>query len=362
MASYAKRPASALSSEIRQTYRILCKASLAAQKTTEPTLQFTPADIPPATLWENVLGLAPQDLTVADLDGAAKTYCAVATKGTSTWKGTLERDHGLDLYTLHYTAILLLTGPMGPYWHLGAHMLRTASDLDYAPSTMSLIRLVLRTTSVGPESSKYKTAMHGPLTKFRLLVQQGRNPDALTIDGALRLRRGDTGGALESFNRAIKVAAAGDPGAFAPTPTQEELKYDSVVPPPPVRKPAWAMESMCHLERGRLLLRKGNREAAEAAFRVAATELDMAAAYLELGKMLPTTSPEREKCLLRAVLTGKTEAIPLLSMFNKSHEAPHPALASSDPEDDERWANEWRLLASGSEEGGKISGFPEPAS
>jgi hypothetical protein len=267
-------------------------------------------------------------------------------------------DHGVDLYTLHYAAILLLAGPMGPFWHLGAHMLRTASDLDYNPSTLSLLRLVLRTTSVGPESSKYRTALHGPLTKFRLLVQEGQNPDVLTLDGALRIRRGDIRGALDSFDRAIKAAAAQGGNAFAPAPTQEELKHGSTGPPPPVRKPAWAMESMCHLERGRLLLQQGNRAAAEAAFRVAALELDMAAGYLELGKMLPIGSPERESCLLKAILTGKTDAIPLLSVFSED-KPPDPA---RDPAEDQRWANEWRLLASGSEEEGGISSSSGPVS
>jgi len=245
---------------------------------------------------------------------------------------------------------------MGPFWQLGAHMLRTASDLDYNPSTLSLLRLVLRTTSVGPESSKYRAALHGPLTKFRLLVQEGQNPDVLTLDGALRIRRGDTRGALDSFNRAIKAAATQGRDAFAPAPTQEELKHGSTVTPLPVRKPAWAMESMCHLERGRLLLQQGNRAAAEAAFRVAAVELDMAAGYLELGKMLPIGSPERESCLLRAILTGKTDAIPLLSVFSGDKS---PA---RDPEEDQRWANEWRLLASGSEEEGGVSGSSGPTS
>lgn len=261
-------------------------------------------------------------------------------------------DHGIDLYTLHYTATLLLAGPVGPFWHLGAHMLRTASDLNYDPSTLSLLRLVLRTTSAGPEGIKYKTALHGPLTKFRLLVPEARNPDVLTIYGALRIRRGDVRGALQIFNRAIEAAAAQGGRVFAPAPTQEELKHGSTAPPPPVRKPAWALESMCHLERGRLLLQLGNRAAAEAAFRVAAVELDMAAGYLELGKMLPVGSSERESCLLRAILTGKTDAIPLLSVFSKDKSS-DPA---RDPEEDQRWANEWRLLAKGLEEEGGSSG------
>lgn len=261
-------------------------------------------------------------------------------------------EHGVDLYTLHYTATLLLAGPVGPFWHLGAHMLRTASDLNYDPSTLSLLRLVLRTTSGGPESIKYKNALHGPLIKFRLLIPEGRNPDVLTIDGALRIRRGDARGALESFNRAIKAAAAPGGRVFAPAPTQEELKHRSAAPPPPVRKPAWALESMCHLERGHLLFQQGNRAAAEAAFRVAAVELDTAAGYLELGKMLPVGSSERESCLLKAILTGKTDAIPLLSVFSKDKTS-DPA---RDPEEDQRWADEWRLLARGVEEEGKVNG------
>jgi len=149
MASYVMRPASALAPEARQTYRILCKAIIATQicrvmpsacvqrlsqtppsqrrsyaapaniyttpiklprvrkappsdslKATDiavSTLEFSPGDIPPMTVWESMLGLAPEDLTLTDLDGVARKYCAVATKGTSTWKGKLEKSRHMSL-------------------------------------------------------------------------------------------------------------------------------------------------------------------------------------------------------------------------------------------------------------------------
>lgn len=147
------RPAITLASETRQTYRIFRKGSLAAQacraapsacdhrlsqrpssqrrsygapakkykvpaknytapattprprvpnnpplNTAKPktfpartTHEFSSADIPPMTVWESLLGLAPKDLTLADLDGTARNYCSAAIKNTSTWKGTLEK-------------------------------------------------------------------------------------------------------------------------------------------------------------------------------------------------------------------------------------------------------------------------------
>jgi hypothetical protein len=148
MASHVIRPTSALTPETRQTYRILCKASIAthacrvmpsacvqrllqappsqrrsyaapasiytapiktprvrkapppdtarATNIAVPALEFSPGDIPPMTVWESVLGLAPEDLTLKDLDGAARKYCAVATKGTSTWKGKLEKSRQIS--------------------------------------------------------------------------------------------------------------------------------------------------------------------------------------------------------------------------------------------------------------------------
>lgn len=56
----------------------------------ERLLAFSSADIPPMTVWESLLGLAPKGLTLADLDGTARKYCAVAAKNMSTWKGELE--------------------------------------------------------------------------------------------------------------------------------------------------------------------------------------------------------------------------------------------------------------------------------
>ncbi|KAK0646295.1 hypothetical protein B0T16DRAFT_458230 [Cercophora newfieldiana] len=309
---------------------------------TQGSLTFKTEDLPPISFWESSAEDGPEDLSAEDLHRTATQYCTLASQssGTSTWKGRLQRDHGIDPYMLHWTATSLLSSTPGPLWKLGIHMLRTASDLDYTPSIITILRFVLLATKGGPEAAQYRRQFGTILDKLSRLVKAGENPDALTLAGLLRLRSGNSEMALKNFDAAIEAAArAGD--AYAPVPKKQGDKDDD--PTSRRRTPKWSFESDCHVERGKILLGMGKSLAATESFCIAASELDSLKAYLELGKVLPAGSLEREECLFKAAISGSEEACQLLS----ASETAHSQNAGSDKvmaDEHLRWAAEWERL------------------
>lgn len=250
-------------------------------------------------------------------------------------------DHGIDQYTLHYAGLSLLGGEIGPSWRLGLHMLQTASDLDYVPSTLTLISLVAKTD---PDSN---TSFPNVMPRFDKIVRSGRNPDALTLQGILLRRQQQGTEALAYFDRAIKAAAGTGTGDSAKLSETTEIDDSSVSAGDSTateRVPRWSLEASCYLERGRLFLQEGRKEAAEASFRVAALELDTTEAYLELAQLLPEGMQAREDCLLKAAVSLNQKACLLLgeAELQKAQEA-DPSDARK--RDHQTKASEWFHLA-----------------
>jgi tetratricopeptide (TPR) repeat protein len=239
----------------------------------------------------------------------------------------------------------MLNSPPSPKWKLPLHMLQTASDLDYAPSTITVLRVILMMTKEGPEGTKYRSQFRGALDKLSHLVRAGENPDALTLQGLLRVRSANPVQALKAFDAAIDAGDRAD-DAYAPVPTKQLNQPDSSSNKDVMskqRERRWMYEADCHVARGRILLQMGNREAALESFSVAALELDSPEGYLELGKNLPPGSPQRDEYLLKAAISGRFEACPLLS----ESETARSGKAGADKvlaEEHLRWAAEWALL------------------
>ncbi|KAK3357137.1 hypothetical protein B0T25DRAFT_148636 [Lasiosphaeria hispida] len=310
-----------------------------------PAPTFSAADVPPMGFWEPLaLREAPEDLTASTFFETAKQYCAVAQTGESTWKGKLERDYGIDSYALHYTGLLLTHGPPGPTWSLGLDMLLTASSLGYDASAMTLVRLLLQTKN-GVENSPYTKTFAPAVAHFNRIVAVGDNPDALTLQGFLRERKADYSGALKNFDRAIEAGSrSGD--TYAPaqrkqapgTGTNESGSSGTSQQ----RTPKWCWEAACHVGRGRVLLRLGDRVAAEASFRIAARELDTAGACFQLGKLLPPQ--EAEEYLMKAAFAASEEACLLLAASEREKATSQGELSEKEKEHRRRWAAEWFCL------------------
>ncbi|KAK0711495.1 hypothetical protein B0H67DRAFT_292181 [Lasiosphaeris hirsuta] len=310
-----------------------------------PALTFSKVDVPPMEFWEPLaLMEAPEDLTASIFYETAKQYCAIAQTGESTWKGKLERDYGIDSYTLHYTGLLLTHGPPGPTWPLGLNMLMTASSLEYDASAITLVRLLLQTKN-GLEKKSYMEIFRPAVAHFNRIVKVGDNPDALTLQGLLLERKADNHSSLKSFERAIEAGnRSGD--TYAPaqrkqapgTGTNESSSSGALQR----RTPKWCWEAACYVGRGRVLLQLGGRAAAEANFRIAARELDTAGACLLLGKLLPPQ--EAEEYLMKAAFSASEEACLLLAASEREKAMNHGELSEKEKDNRRRWAAEWFRL------------------
>lgn len=250
---------------------------------------------------------------------------------------------------------------------LGFSMLKAGSDLGYTPSTVflmaALVTGVQKDGKRGPMARQLFTSI---LPQFEQIVKSGTDPDALTLKGKMLSDQLKTNDALLHLERAIRVAAQKEKAAAAtaagsvstnkavntalPTgspglPATSAVDEDT---PSSIRPPRWSTEGLCYLERGRILSQMGREKEAEKCFRVAAYELDISKAYLELAQLLAnssssisnniSTEEEREYCLLKAALSGSRTACTALGSieFEKANK--------SDPQKREGHllvANEW---------------------
>ncbi|KAL2017673.1 hypothetical protein VTK56DRAFT_1833 [Thermocarpiscus australiensis] len=316
-------------------------------KAAPDTSIFKLSEVPPLQLWQEYTCQdgAPGDLTAEAMFNAALQYCAVATNNSSSWRGALERDHNIDPYTLHHTAIPLLNRASGVASRLGLHMLLTASALGYTPSTLSLIRIL---ADVDKDSAiRGKRVFGDAEARFKRLLQIERTPDVLTLQGLLLRREGQDTFALKYFDQAIEAARSSihSAGAHPQTSNRQDA--------PAEREPRWSYEGSCHHNRGLILLKQGRREQAAEAFKIVALELDLAMGYLELAKLLPETAPERETYLLKAVQAGQFEACPYL-VQDAVARAKEPGLGQADRKDAANMALEWARLDPEPERRGKL--------
>ncbi len=224
-------------------------------------------------------------------------------------------------------------------------MLATACDLDYSPSTLSLVMLLLKTNPERLSKTLEQKMFQDAQIRFRRLVGQGSDPDALTLNGLLLATRGEDTSALQSFSKAIKAYEKSG-AALAPASEVAGLKE---VTDDPVgedekdlsRRPfRWNWEASCYTGIGKILFRQGKLEEAQEAFRVAAEELDTAEGYFELAKLQPHDSLAREKYLTTAAISGNRYAC--LSLAELELEK---AKESEEAKSHRRRAGEWLSLA-----------------
>lgn len=240
-------------------------------------------------------------------------------------------------------------------------MLRSASELGYTPSTLTLVRIF---ESMPPEA--YQKASKTQLflaadARFQALVREGTDPDALTLRGIVLAKAGDAKRALASFRRAVtawntshnstSAGVAGQAGydqspdgvaAAALAAGQQEY----VLPAP--REPRWEWEVSCILGQADILRGQGSAEEAHGLLRIAALELDHPRAFLELAKLMPgpRDSPERRAYLLKAATSGEAEACRELGRLERAAAAQR-GLSNKERAELDMISKEWFRLADG---------------
>ncbi|KAK3295639.1 uncharacterized protein B0H64DRAFT_395836 [Chaetomium fimeti] len=308
---------------------------------------FKDVPVPSVDLWrefKNKRGLG--DVTPETCLHAFTQFCLVASGGFSSGEPAiiLQRDFNIDLITLHYTALPLITGE-ARLGTVGYSMLFVASNMGYIPSTITAMGIVTQ-SGKQPDFAKSKT-WRALETNFKRLLRTENNPDVFTVQGLVLLHQGQPDSyVLSFFDKAIQAAGGTSPRtADQPGPGEQGI--------PAIRKPRWTYENFCHLERGRLLLKRNRTEEAVASFKTAALELDHPDGYVELAKLLPDDAPERETYLLMAAQTGNFEACRLLALY-MADKAADPALPRDDRAHAGKMAREWAMIGPDPEKRGEV--------
>ncbi|KAL1878831.1 hypothetical protein VTK73DRAFT_7484 [Phialemonium thermophilum] len=300
-------------------------------------------EVPPLDFWVPL-----QDLEVPppeQCDKVYRIYCELATAATaahSSWMNRLHKDYDIEASTLYMIGRYLISRYPLPQWKVGMSMLFTASELGHQPSILSVVRLVDR--GLGHDSFLGSNIYRSCLRRFQAIVAREQDPDALTLQGLLLRRKGDLLKALQYFDLALKkgsplASSQSSSGTQATTSRRDENV------PRPYR---WTWEASCHIGRGEILLKQGRREDSEAAFRIAALELDNPVGYLKLALLLPDDSPEKLRYLETAAVSGRKEAFRELGEM-ELRRARDPTQNGRQAEKHAMWASEWFRLADDSE-------------
>ncbi|KKY39274.1 putative nol1 nop2 sun family protein [Diaporthe ampelina] len=236
-------------------------------------------------------------------------------------------------------------------------MLRSASELGYDPSTLTLVRIF----SSIPAAMQTKVTASKMFTdadaRFQKILRKATDPDALTLQGMILAKQGPQSHdrlALDSFRRAEKAWEA-EAQSSTPSPASgrrsfsiEEGADPDYVGLPEPREPRWEWEVTWALEQARILQKQKRTEEARDLYRVAALELDNPQGFWNLSCLMdgPRDSPERRTYLLKAAISGVQEACRELGVLEKMA-AEREGLADKDRASREMMSQEWFRLADG---------------
>ncbi|KAG6365136.1 hypothetical protein INS49_006743 [Diaporthe citri] len=288
---------------------------------------------------------------------AAQSYVSAATQHESSWRPRLETDFGLPVSLLHWVGILLISDNSAARWRLGTHMLRSASELGYDPSTLTLVRIFSSVPAAMQKKAAASKMFIDADVRFQKLLKRGTDPDALTLQGMILAKQGTQSHdrlALDSFRRAERAWEAKDKSG-APSKASDSRSFsieegadpDYVTLPEP-REPRWEWEVTWTLEQAKILQKQNRTKEARDLYRVAALELDNPQGFWNLSCLMdgPRDSPERRTYLLKAAISGVQEACREMGVLEKMA-AERQGLADKDRADREMMCQEWFRLADG---------------
>lgn len=223
--------------------------------------------------------------------------------------------------------------------------MRSASELGYEPSTVSLARIVM---GMPPRAAEH-TIFRDALKRLEDIVQKGTNPDALTVRGLMYAKDGNTKKALTAFQQATAAWDRENPGheQYQQVHTTNNGEEEAEFRLPQPRRPKWEWEARCMLGQGAILLQEDKVDEAKKLFEVAALELDHPEAFEMLAKLEgEVDTPRRRTYLLKAAVSGQVEACRLLGDLEKTAST-RPDISKSQRRDHELLSQEWHRLAEG---------------
>ncbi|KAH7272645.1 hypothetical protein NW759_003431 [Fusarium solani] len=229
-------------------------------------------------------------------------------KGASPWSVKLPKEDDVPAHVLHELACILRFATKQSQLFAGA-LWTAASNMGYRPSTISLAREIIGSGFWG-KASQYRNIE----SRFKQIVQEGKDRNALTAEGE-RLYR------LGMYDAAVKVLQR----ALGPEGSEFEWKHH------------------CQLCLGRSYLKLGRT--AEAKELLEGVEgAGSGEAAVELAQLFRTSDPDKmEQYLYTAGINGRLEMFRQLSEIEFEKEARETDKASK--KEHNLWAMEWSRLA-----------------
>ena len=216
--------------------------------------------------------------------------------------------YDVPAHVLHELACILRLASKQSQLFAGA-LWTAASNMGYRPSTISLARELIG-SGVWGKASQYRNIE----TRFKQIVQEGKDRDALTAEGERLYRLGMYDAAVKMLQRAL-----------SPEGTEFEWKYH------------------CQLCLGRSYLKLGKTaEAKEVLERIEGAGSGEAA--VELAQMFRSSDPDKmEQYLYTAGINGRLEMFRQLSEIEFEKEARETDKEAKKVHN--LWAMEWSRLA-----------------
>ncbi|EGY20606.1 uncharacterized protein VDAG_10235 [Verticillium dahliae VdLs.17] len=250
-------------------------------------------------------------------------------QGQKHWLSEFAKENDIKPQDFYEVALRMADlGPLSQVEHESqSRMLDSASELGHVPATLHIIRTVL----YGRSPENLQRSCPRAYARFRTLVAEGRNPDALTLEGKLYALRGERDQAAALFRRAKDVATA----AVAHGSTGFQWK------------------NLCQVELAKLQEAVGARQDAYWEYRALADAGDAEACYYlgTLDARMPGTvrlvhEAEARELLTQAAMAGYPAAPTALAdletgMYDQAVADGHKDAAAGHLLD----AQEWRNLA-----------------
>lgn len=114
-------------------------------------------------------------------------------------------ENGVQASTIHEIACILrhaVKGENGQAFSIA--MWKSASDMGHRPSTLSLARFLIRSKSWGKLEPLRRVE-----TRFKQLVAEGKDPNALTAEGESLYENGQYDAAVKIMQRALQLDSSG---------------------------------------------------------------------------------------------------------------------------------------------------------
>lgn len=245
---------------------------------------------------------------------------------------------------IHNMAAMILSSSLRNNF-LGMHMLHTSATAGLPQAVVSLMSILSDpSTGAPPQGDRFAHLRR----RFRELVREGKDADALTVEAWSMARRGQHGRAVDVLKRALAIGTESNDAAPRRSGDGESRGVDETgAEQASARGKApgarFGYQVLCYQTLHDCLRQLGRAEEARAVLEKSALECDDPAAYDALWRLTPRDEPAWEGYALRAAVNGSADACSALAELEMQNST-RAGQAMSEAHH-VKLSEEWRRLA-----------------